>query len=114
MAGMAQPFQFRLRALFYVTTVAAVLCLMLPPIFRAVQRHLASQRRPPVQLPIDVTVEWPNSEIETTLTETTSDYPIPTDAAFIQTTIIRVNGKRIDSAGDTNTEMTEAESDPVR
>lgn len=36
MAAMSQPFQFRLRTLFWLTAAVAVLCLISPPLLREI------------------------------------------------------------------------------
>jgi hypothetical protein len=102
--------QFRLRSIFYVTTVAAVLCLLLPPLFRAARQYLANRaatRQPPMTGLVGHSLVFeeaaPGSADVDEMPEPIgagSDLAIPTDAAFIQTTIIRVNGKRIDGVED--------------
>lgn len=93
--------QFRLRSIFYATAIAAVLCLLLPPLVRTVQQFLASKRPPPqpvriVEMPI---ADPPELDVGRPMAAAPSDMTVPTDAAFIQTTIIRINGKRIDTDG---------------
>ncbi|MGH7134838.1 MAG: hypothetical protein ACREHD_03810 [Pirellulales bacterium] len=92
--------QFRLRSIFYATAIAAVLCLLLPPLLRTVQHFLASKRPPPqpvriVEMPV---ADPPEMAAGNAADAAPPDIRVPTDAVFIQTTIIRVNGKRIDAA----------------
>ena len=100
---MAQRFQYRLRAIFYATAIAALLCIMLPPLFRAVQRHLASKSRPPkirYEIADDVKSRPPGRVEEAPATITPEAGSAARDAVFIQINITRVNGKRIDQNGD--------------
>ncbi|HET6882718.1 MAG TPA: hypothetical protein VFI31_21300 [Pirellulales bacterium] len=96
---MSNRLQFRLRSLFYLTSVAAVLCLLLPPCIHAARQYFSS--KPRIQT---VTVPGDGFTIEVAAPPVTATLPgdtdIPTDATFIQVNIIRVNGQRIDVADD--------------
>jgi hypothetical protein len=109
MAIMAGRFQFRLRAIFFAMTIAAVLCLMLPPIFHSVQRHFAAKRRPTAPLTVQVVADPPEIQSKTASTQRPLDEALPRDATFFQATIIRVNGKRIDAGSTMNNETAERE-----
>ncbi|HWB10392.1 MAG TPA: hypothetical protein VG826_14265 [Pirellulales bacterium] len=100
---MARRIQFRLRAIFYVTAVAAVLCLIVPPLFRVAQRHFAAKRPPPRLVLIEIGSDLSHlfeARQEPTNARVPPVVPGPTGETFIMTTIVRVNGKRVDATDD--------------